>query len=96
VIAQDPPAGSRREEGARVDLLVSLGPAPESYVLPDLTGRPAREAESLLKSRDIRVGAKTVLIDRTVLPATVLEQDPPPGSRVESGGEVDLVVSSRR
>jgi serine/threonine-protein kinase len=95
VIAQDPPAASAATEGARVDFLVSLGPAPDEYVLPDLTRRPLGEVESLLASRGIRVGSKTVLIDRSVLPSTVLEQDPPAGSRIEGGGEVDLVVSSR-
>ena len=68
VIAQDPPAGSSNTEGARVDLLVSLGPPPEAFVLPDLTGRPARDVETLLQSRGVRVGSKTVLIDRSVMP----------------------------
>jgi serine/threonine-protein kinase len=96
VISQDPPFGTGCAEGTRVDLLVSLGPSPDAWVLPDLTGRPAREVGSLLDRHGIRVGEKTVLIDRSVLPSTVLEHDPPPGSRVESGQEVDLVVSSRR
>jgi serine/threonine-protein kinase len=96
VISQDPPSGAAAAEGSRVDLLVSLGPAPEAFVLPDLTGREVREVENLLASRGIRVGSRTVLIDRSVLPSTVLEQDPPPGSRIETGGEVNLVISSRR
>lgn len=95
VIAQDPPFGADAPEGARVDLLVSLGPAPKSFVMPNLVGRSAREAEELLRSHGVRVGDKTVLIDRSVLPSTVLEQEPPPGARVDSGAEVDLVVSSR-
>jgi serine/threonine-protein kinase len=95
VISQDPPAGASRPEGSRIDLLVSLGPPPIAYRLPDLTGRPAREVEALLREHDIRIGARTVLIDRSVLPATVLEHDPPAGSRVSSGGEVHLTVSSR-
>lgn len=96
VVAQDPPAGSAGVEGTPVDLLVSLGPAPEVFMMPDLAGRPARDVEALLESHGVRVGARTVVIDRSVLPSTVLEHDPPPGSRVETGGEVDLVVSSRR
>lgn len=96
VVAQDPPAGSAGVEGASVDLLVSLGPAPEVFVMPDLAGRPARDVEILLESHGVHVGTRTVMIDRSVLPSTVLEHDPPPGSRVETGGEVDLVVSSRR
>jgi serine/threonine-protein kinase len=96
VVSQDPPFGAQCAEGTRVDLLVSLGPPPDAWVLPDLTGRPAREVESLLQRHGIRVGEKTVLIDRAVLPSTVLEHEPPAGSRVESGSEVDLVMSSRR
>lgn len=96
VIAQDPPAGAATTEGSRVDLLVSLGATPDSFVLPDFTGRPARDVEALLQRHGIRLGEKTVLIDRSVLPSTVLEHDPPSGSRVESGEEVHLVVSSRR
>jgi len=96
VIAQDPPFGTAGAEGSRVDLLVSLGPPPEVWVLPDLTGRPSREVASLLERHHIGVGEKTVLIDRSVLPSTVLETEPGPGHRVESGQEVDLVVSSRR
>jgi serine/threonine-protein kinase len=96
VISQDPPFGAACTEGTRVDLLVSLGPPPDAWVLPNLAGRPAREVETLLGRHGIQVGEKTVLIDRSVLPSTVLEQDPPPGSRVESGQAVNLVVSSRR
>lgn len=96
VIAQDPPAGAALPEGARVDLLVSLGPPPGIWVLPDLAGRPSQEVESLLRRQGLRVGDKTVVIDRSVLPGTVLEHEPGPGQRVEEGSEIALVVSSRR
>jgi serine/threonine-protein kinase len=95
VIAQDPPAGAPLPEGARVDLLVSLGAPPGVWAMPDLTGRPARDAESLLERHGLRVGSKTVLIDRSVLPGTVLEHRPAAGRKVEEGEEIDLVVSSR-
>lgn len=96
VIAQDPAGGSSLPEGGRVDLLVSLGPAPAAYVLPDLTGRPLVEVEGILSRANLRSGERTVVLDRSELPGTVLEHDPPPGSLVESGQRVDLVVSSRR
>jgi beta-lactam-binding protein with PASTA domain len=96
VIAQDPPAGAALAEGGHVDLLVSLGPPPEAYVMPDLSGRPLREVESLLERHGLHLGDKTVLIDRAVLPGTVLEHEPGPGRRISAGDGVDLVVSSRR
>lgn len=96
VIAQDPPAGAPLAEGGRVSLLVSLGSPPEAYVMADLTSRPLREVESLLSRHGLRLGEKTVLIDRSVLPGTVLEHEPPAGARIRSGDAVSVVVSARR
>lgn len=96
VVAQDPPAGAAIAEGDRVDLLVSLGPEAAAWVLPDLTGRPVTEVERVLERAKLRPGDRTVVIDRAVLPGTVVEQEPPAGSRMLSGQRVDLVVSARR
>ncbi len=96
VIAQDPAAGAACSEGARVDLLVSLGPPADAWVLPELSGRSIRDVERLLERHGIELGERTILIDRSVLPSTVLEHDPPAGSRIERGTEIALVVSSRR
>jgi serine/threonine-protein kinase len=95
VIAQNPPQGASLSEGERVNLLVSLGPEPRAWVLPDLAGRPLREVEALLGRYGIRLGERTYLLDRSVLPGTVLRHDPPPGSRVASGQRIDVEVSSR-
>ncbi len=94
VIAQSPPVGAPLAEGGRIDLLVSLGPPPEAYVMPDLAGRALRDARPLLARHGLEVGERTVVIDRSVLPGTILEHAPPAGSRVEAGDEVDLVVSA--
>jgi serine/threonine-protein kinase len=96
VIAQDPAGGASLPEGGRVDLLVSLGPPPAAWLLPDLSGRALVEVEGMLARVGLRVGEKTVVLDRSVPPGTVLEQDPAPGGRVETGQRIDLVVSSRR
>jgi serine/threonine-protein kinase len=96
VVAQDPPSGSSVPENARVDMLVSLGAEPRAFVLPDLTGRSVGEVEGILGRAGLRPGERTVILDRSVPPGTVLEHDPPAGSRVEEGQRVDLVVSSRR
>jgi serine/threonine-protein kinase len=79
-----------------VDLLVSVGGEARAWVLPDLSGRSVGEVEALLARYGMRAGERTVVIDRSQLPGTVVEHDPPPGSRVVSGQRVDLVVSSRR
>ena len=96
VVAQSPPQGASLGEGARVNLLVSLGPEARAWVLPDLAGRPLREVESLLSRYGMRLGERTFLLDRSVLPGTVLRHEPPAGSRVVSGQRIDVEVSSRQ
>jgi beta-lactam-binding protein with PASTA domain len=91
VVAQSPPQGASLSEGARVNLLVSLGPEPRAWVLPDLVGRPLREVESLLSRYGMRLGERTFLLDRSVLPGTVLRHEPRPAA-VSSGQRVDVGV----
>ena len=80
IIATDPPGETVVEQETAVDVLVSLGSVPQSYVLPDFKGRDASAAARGLrdegfyvalreggpKSGDGKIGA----------------QEPPPGRRV--------------
>ncbi len=49
IIASDPPGETVVEQETSVDLLVSLGPLPRAFVLPDLTGRDAVSAARSLR-----------------------------------------------
>ncbi len=95
VIATDPPARSRVEAGSRVDLLVSMGPRPVTYLLPDLRGRHVDEVRSLLERAGIRTTARS-RDARAAAPGEILEQQPPPGYRIRSGDLLELVVASGR
>lgn len=80
VIASDPPGETVVEQETSVDLLVSLGPTPRSFVLPDLGGRDAAAA-----ARDLRDAGFSVSL-REGGPrqknGLVSTQDPPSGARV--------------
>lgn len=95
VIASDPPARTRVEPGSRVDLLVSLGARPVTYLLPDLRGRHVEEVNSLLERSGIRVTSRP-RDARAAAPGEILEQQPPPGYRVRSGDLVELTIASGR
>jgi serine/threonine-protein kinase len=95
VIASDPPARSRVESGSRVDLLVSLGAKPVTFLLPDLRGRHVDEIGSLLERSGIRLTART-RDARAAAPGEILEQQPPPGYRIRNGELVELVIASGR
>jgi serine/threonine-protein kinase len=95
VIASDPPARSRVEPGSRVDLLVSLGAEPVTYLIPDLRGRHVDEVRSLLERSGIRLTSRT-RDARAAAPGEILEQQPPPGYRIRGGELVELTIASGR
>jgi len=95
VIASDPPARARVESGARIDLLVSLGPRAVTYLLPDLRGRHIDEVSSLLERSGIRLTSRT-RDARAAAPGEILEQQPPPGYRIRGGDLVELTIASGR
>jgi serine/threonine-protein kinase len=92
VIAQSPSGMMRVPKGTRVSLLLSLGPWPREFEMPDLKGM---EVEEALKKVE-RAGLIVRRIDETesyLLKRIVITQNPPPGYIVEEGNLVSLRVS---
>jgi len=80
ILASDPPGETVVEQETAVDLLVSLGPPPRSFVLPDLSGREAATA-----ARDLRDAGFSVSLREggsRQKSGLVAGQDPPSGARV--------------
>jgi beta-lactam-binding protein with PASTA domain len=95
VIAQSPPATTKIMKGGAVTLLVSDGPWPMSYVMPDLRGQPQSMANEVAASIGLRV-ERVRYIDRPEAPAgNVVLQQPSPGQRVMAGQGVELVLAKR-
>ena len=95
VIAQSPPAASKIAKGGTVALLVSDGPWPVSYVMPDLRGQPQYVANEIAASIGLRV-ERVRYIDRPEARAgSVVVQQPAAGQRVTGGQGVELVLAKR-
>jgi serine/threonine-protein kinase len=94
VIEVRPAPGEKLTLPARVDLVVSRGPA--TAELPNLIGQTLPQARTRLQTMGLLVGA--VEIDTlSIEPAnTVTAQEPEPGSTVVSGALVKLIISGRR
>ncbi|MFF3722666.1 Stk1 family PASTA domain-containing Ser/Thr kinase [Streptomyces erythrochromogenes] len=92
VCKQDPPAGTKVDEGSTVTVTVSSG-APKVSVL-DVLNMKYEEAEKALKEKGFQVDRKTQESDRT--PGTVLEQNPKPGSEAETNSVVTLTVAKEQ
>jgi len=81
VIASDPPGETVVEQETAVDLLVSLGPVPRSFVLPRLAGRDAVAAARGLRDQGFYVALREA--DRAgERSGAVVTQLPPAGRRV--------------
>ncbi len=90
VIATSPVAGAQLRRGTKVTMTVSLGPA--IVVLPSVVGKPEREAIDLLVKKKLRV-IKQTAFHSTVPLGKVISQKPDPGSSVNEGTQITIVVS---
>lgn len=93
VIRQDPAPGSSNVVSPHVDLLVSLGPRPPSYVMPALGGLTLGEVEAKLNVGGLKLTKLTTEPSSTVAHGIVVGQTPVPGSRVDPGASVELQVT---
>ncbi len=91
VIGTDPPAGTEKQLGSTVTVIVSSGPAPVK--VPDVKGQQLSGAESTLANAGLELGTVTKKTSATDSPGTVLSQSPATGTSVKAGSQVDLVVA---
>lgn len=90
VASQSPPANASGVSAPKIDLLVSLGPEPAAYVMPNLTGQPLGSATLALQDAGMRVGKVTMLPPETSPgepqpasgPASLMPAEPGPASMI--------------
>lgn len=93
VLQQDPAPGTSDVMSSHVNLLVSLGPRPAAYVMPDLVGLPLNQAESKLNSGGLKV-RKLASVSAPGTPhGAVVDETPGRGQRVDSASLIDLQVA---
>jgi eukaryotic-like serine/threonine-protein kinase len=91
VIGTNPSAGTEKQLGSPVVVLVSSGPAPVK--VPDVTGQSLSAAEATLTNAGLTAGTVTKKISATQTPETVLSQSPGTGSSVKAESKVNLTVA---
>lgn len=89
VASQYPEAGSKVKEQREITIYVSKGG--EELVMPDLKGMSKENAQSKLK----RMGLVVVIYEENdeADAGTVIKQDIPPGTKINKGKTVDIIVS---
>ncbi len=92
VISQLPAAGSSIKKGRQVRVVVSIGPSDTET--PKLIGEHFRKADMMIRQAGYLPGPLTRVSSDTVDRDLVIAQDPPPGSPIERGGKISLLISS--
>ncbi len=93
VLQQDPAPGTTDVTSPHVDLLVSLGPRPPAFVMPELAGLQFTEAESKLNASGLRVSKLTPVAAPQAPAGSVVSQSPARGQRVDSSTKIELQIA---
>lgn len=90
VMSQDPEASTRAKKGTIVNLVISSGREVE---VPELKNMNLSQAEEILRDLGLKIGTTSTDYSNTVEKDLVIRQEPVAGSSVQSGFEVNLVIS---
>jgi serine/threonine-protein kinase len=93
VMAQVPEAGATAVPSSRVHRLVSAGPSPPTWVMPDLTGLDRREVERWIEAHGFRRGAVRRLASARRPAGTVVAQLPLAGYPVRGRDVIELAIA---
>ncbi len=92
VISQTPAGGSRIKKGRQVHVVLSLGPS--GTQAPKLVGEHFRKADVMLRQAGFFPGSTARVSSDTVERDIVIAQSPQPGSSLDKGERIDLLISS--
>jgi eukaryotic-like serine/threonine-protein kinase len=93
VTQQDPAPGNTEVTSPHANLLVSLGPRPAAYVMPELAGLPLAEAQAKLGSAGLRLSKLSPVPAADSASGAVVGQTPARGQRIDSNSTIELQVA---
>jgi eukaryotic-like serine/threonine-protein kinase len=93
VVFQSPGPGSLEGSDPSVHILISLGPAEQFFIMPDLIGQPAELVASRAKAEGFRMGKLNYRKYPGVEPGVVIQQKPQAGYRLSQSDLILLDVS---
>jgi len=96
VIGQSYPQGQQIKPNTRINITISLGKLKEEKTVPSIVGKSLYEAKQSLRMNKLKIGEITYEERDKILPETVLKQSLEPGTKVEPGDLIDLVVSKEK
>lgn len=92
IVSQYPFAGNKVKRDSPITVKVSIGEEEGSIELPSLYGKSVTEARKILDNLKLRVGRISTRPNDELLPNTILDQYPAPGTKMKEDEKVDLFV----
>jgi beta-lactam-binding protein with PASTA domain len=90
VVSQSPPANAKGVSVPKISLLVSRGPEPTAFVMPNFVGQPLGSVTMALQDAGLRVGKVVVALSA---PATDAQTAPPGPLPVLPPGAASMIVT---
>ena len=89
-----PKSGQIVESGSKITLMVSKGPPPDLFIVPDLINLSLNRAEKMIIKSGLRIGKIDYEYHPGLLRKTVVDQSLTPGMSIGIPAEIDLIISS--
>lgn len=93
IIVQVPSAGTMITRRVSVDLLVSMGPRPFAYEMPELAGLSLDKAVLMIEKANLTVGEIRSHFEKHKPRNVIVRQEPPAGYRIRENSTVSLVIN---
>jgi serine/threonine-protein kinase len=93
VVYQSPKPGTQESSDPSVNVLISLGPPAEYFIMPDLIGKPAELVGSRARNEGFHVGKMNYRRYPGVESGIVIQQKPQAGYRLSKSDIILLDVS---
>ncbi len=94
VINQSVPVGDMLEKNKKINITVSLGPAPTSLEIPNMVGKSLQTAKKELDVVGVPVGLIKYAYRPKLVPGTVLNQSISAGTNAAKVDSINLLVST--
>ena len=88
--------GREIAKGSSIGISISIGPEEGKVRVPGIISQTLSEAEKTLKNNSLRIGTKTYIVSATMLPNTVVDQQPSEGSLVAVNDSVNVVLTQSK
>ena len=93
VKSQDPGADEKVKKNTTVTVVISSGEEAKKVAVPDVINRSESEAEDILQDAGLKVTHGEAQYSDNVASGNVISTDPEPGTEVDEGSSVQIIVS---